>query len=173
MLMAVVKAEAYGHGMLRVASELLSEGADYLGVALIEEAVALREAGISAPILVFGSPLDDRMPLFARLGVDLAVTSAAKARAAYAAAAAEGKVIRAHLKIDTGMGRMALDGTSSTASPRRFLVSPLARGSPAWNSSAPSPTSPPRIATSTSPACRQHASARRSTPSRAEDSSRR
>ncbi len=106
MLMAVVKAEAYGHGMLRVASELLAEGADYLGVALIEEAVVLREAGISAPILVFGSPPDDRMPLYARLGVDLAVTSSAKARAAYAAAAAEGRSIRAHLKIDTGMGRI-------------------------------------------------------------------
>jgi alanine racemase len=105
-LMAVVKAEAYGHGMLRVASELLAEGADYLGVALIEEAATLREAGIEAPILIFGSPPDDRIPLFARYGVDLAIVSAAKARAAAAAAAAAGRSIRAHLKIDTGMGRI-------------------------------------------------------------------
>jgi alanine racemase len=105
-LMAVVKAEAYGHGMLRVASELLAEGADYLGVAILEEALVLREAGIVAPILVFGSPPDDRMPLFARYGIDLAIVSAAKARAACAAACAEGMSIRVHLKIDTGMGRI-------------------------------------------------------------------
>jgi alanine racemase len=116
-LMAVVKAEAYGHGMLRVASELLAEGADYLGVALIEEAVTLREAGIAAPILVLGSPPDDRMHLYSRYGVDLAVVSAAKARAAFAAAAAEGRSIRAHLKIDTGMGRIGVrwDGIESLA----------------------------------------------------------
>lgn len=104
-LMAVVKADAYGHGMLRVARELLAEGADYLGVAIIEEAVALREAGIGAPILVLGSPPDESLGLFARHGIDLAIGSASKARAAAAAAAAEGKRIRAHVKIDTGMAR--------------------------------------------------------------------
>jgi alanine racemase len=104
--MAVVKADAYGHGMIRVASELLGEGADYLGVAIIEEAVALREAGFTAPILVFGSPPDDRMPSYSRYGIDMAIVSIAKARAAAKAAAAEGKTIRAHLKIDTGMGRI-------------------------------------------------------------------
>ncbi|MGA2547887.1 MAG: alanine racemase [Rectinemataceae bacterium] len=105
-VMAVVKADAYGHGMIRVASELLAEGADYLGVAIIEEAIALREAGIAAPILVFGSPPDDLMPSYARYGVDMAIVSMAKARAAAKAAAGEGKVIRVHLKIDTGMGRI-------------------------------------------------------------------
>jgi alanine racemase len=105
-VMAVVKAEAYGHGMLRVASELLEEGADFIGVALIEEALALRRAGIAAPILVFGSPPDDRLRLFARYGVDAAIVSADKARAACAAARAEGRNLRAHLKIDTGMGRI-------------------------------------------------------------------
>lgn len=104
--MAVVKADAYGHGMLRISRELLAEGADYLGVAIIEEAVELREAGMTAPILVLGSPPDDRLPLYARHGIELAVASAAKARAAFAAASAEGKPIRAHLKIDTGMGRI-------------------------------------------------------------------
>jgi len=105
-VMAVVKAEAYGHGMLRVARELLAEGAGYLGVALVEEAIALREAGIDAPILVLGSPPDESLPDFARYGIDLAVASAAKARAAQAAAALAGASIRVHLKIDTGMGRI-------------------------------------------------------------------
>jgi alanine racemase len=107
-VMAVVKAEAYGHGMIRVAKELIAEGAGYLGVALIEEAIALREAGIEAPVLVLGSPPDESLADFARYGVDLAVASAAKARAASAAASAAGKGIRVHLKIDTGMGRIGV-----------------------------------------------------------------
>jgi alanine racemase len=108
-VMAVVKADAYGHGMIRVARELLAEGAGFLGVALIEEAVELRRAGIEAPILVLGSPPDDELPLFARYSVDLAVASAEKARAAYAAAKAEGASIRVHAKIDTGMGRIGVN----------------------------------------------------------------
>jgi len=124
-VMAVVKADAYGHGMLRVASELIAQGADYLGVAIIEEAVALREAGFAAPILVFGSPPDDQMPLFARHGIDMAVVSASKARSAAAVAAAEGKSIRCHLKIDTGMGRIGArwDGLESFAEELSDLAS--------------------------------------------------
>ena len=95
-VMAVVKADAYGHGMLRVASELIAQGADYLGVAIIEEAVALREAGFAAPILVFGSPPDDQIPLFARHGIDMAVVSASKARSA--AAVADGRLCSAGLR---------------------------------------------------------------------------
>jgi alanine racemase len=105
-VMAVVKAEAYGHGMVRVARELLAEGAGYLGVALLEEALALREAGIEAPILVFGSPPDAGLPLYARHGIDATICSAEKAAAAAAAASAEGRSLRVHLKIDTGMGRI-------------------------------------------------------------------
>ena len=52
-LLAVVKADAYGHGLVPVAQAAVSAGADYLGVALLEEAVALREAGITAPILAW------------------------------------------------------------------------------------------------------------------------
>jgi alanine racemase len=114
-LMAVVKADAYGHGMLRVARELLAEGADYLGVAIVEEAVELRASGIEAPILVLGSSPDDSLGLFAAYGIDLALPSAAKARAASAAALAAGKDIRVHLKIDTGMGRIGVDWRSIEA----------------------------------------------------------
>lgn len=114
-VMAVVKADAYGHGMLRVARELLAEGAGFLGVALIEEAVALRRAGIEAPILVLGSPPDDQLPLFARYRVDLAVTSAKKARSAYAVSKAEGTGIRVHAKFDTGMGRIGVNWKEAEA----------------------------------------------------------
>jgi alanine racemase len=114
-VMAVVKADAYGHGMLRIARELLAEGAAYLGVALVEEGVSLREAGLDAPILVLGSPPDEALPLFARHGLDLAVASTAKARAAREAALSVGSPIRAHLKVDTGMGRIGVDWRSIEA----------------------------------------------------------
>jgi alanine racemase len=128
-VMAVVKAEAYGHGMLRVARELLAEGAGYLGVAIIEEAVQLREAGIDAPVLVLGSPPDEDLPLFARYGVDLAIASAAKARSASAVAVAAGKSIRVHLKIDTGMGRIGVDwrGIESFAEELSGLIASAGR----------------------------------------------
>jgi alanine racemase len=107
--MAIVKADAYGHGMIRVSRELLAEGAGYLGVALIEEAALLREAGIDAPVLVLGSPPDEALPLYARYGIDLALASAAKARAASSAAVAAGLRLRVHIKVETGMGRIGVD----------------------------------------------------------------
>ncbi len=113
------EAKAYGHGMIRVASELLAEGADYLGVALIEEALALRDAGLTAPILVFGSPPDESVRLYARGGIDLAIASAAKAPAAYAAAELEGRNIPGPSEDRHGHGEGSEpDGTSSTALPR-------------------------------------------------------
>jgi alanine racemase len=112
-VMAVVKAEAYGHGMIRVARELLAEGALYVGVALLEEALALREAGIEAPILVLGPPSDESLPLYARYGIDATVCSAAKARAAAGAATAAGRPLRVQLKIDTGMGRIGVRWTEA------------------------------------------------------------
>jgi alanine racemase len=105
-VMGVVKANAYGHGMTRVARELLDCGAGYLGVAIAEEALELRAAGISAPILVLGSPPDDSLGALIERGVDFNAPSAAKARAAAAAAAGTGKRARIHLKIDTGMERI-------------------------------------------------------------------
>lgn len=105
-VMGVVKANAYGHGMARVARELLACGAGYLGVALAEEALALRSDGISAPILVLGSPPDESMRELIEAKVEFNVPSAAKARAAAAAAAGTRGRARVHLKIDTGMERI-------------------------------------------------------------------
>ena len=62
-LMAVVKANGYGHGAVEVAREALQNGAQYLGVARINEAIALRKAGLSAPILIFGYSSPDLAPL--------------------------------------------------------------------------------------------------------------
>jgi alanine racemase len=105
-VMGVVKANAYGHGSPRMAIEMLDRGVDYLGVAIAEEALALREAGLAAPILVLGSPPDSIMPALVDAGVEFTVPSAEKARAAEAAAAGGRCRARVHLKIDTGMERL-------------------------------------------------------------------
>jgi alanine racemase len=105
-VMAVVKANAYGHGMVRIARELCVSGADYLGVAFPEEGVCLRQAGIDAPILVFGAANERQIPIFLEHGLELTVPSAGKARAISAAAVAAKTTARVHLKIDTGMERI-------------------------------------------------------------------
>jgi len=107
-LMAVVKANGYGHGAAEVARTALANGAEWLGVARLPEAVALREAGLTAPVLVFGyTPPADAVRL---IDYDLSqsVYSLDTARAYSAAAEARGRKIRVHLKVDTGMGRLGL-----------------------------------------------------------------
>ena len=107
-LMAVVKANGYGHGAAEVARTALANGAEWLGVARLPEAVALREAGLAAPMLVFGyTPPADAARLI-EYDLRQSVYSPAAARAYSAAAAARGKRIRVHLKVDTGMGRLGM-----------------------------------------------------------------
>jgi alanine racemase len=107
-VMAVVKADGYGHGALEVARTALASGADWLGAARLPEAIALREAGLDAPILVFGyTPPADAGRL---IDFDLrqSVYSLDAARAYSGAAEARGRKIRVHLKMDTGMGRLGM-----------------------------------------------------------------
>ncbi len=107
-VMAVVKANAYGHGLVPVAREMVRRGADSLGVALLEEAVQLREAGVTAPILVFGGIAETQIPLFFRHDLTLTAPSVDKLRLIDDAAAAYGVTARVHLKIDTGMERLGI-----------------------------------------------------------------
>ncbi len=104
-LMAVVKADGYGHGLLPSARAALAGGAAWLGVAFLEEALALRAAGIDAPLLAWlFSPQEDLEPVVAA-GVDLGVYSEAELARAVAAARATGRTARLHLKADTGLSR--------------------------------------------------------------------
>ena len=107
-VMATLKADAYGHGALKVARTVLRNGATWLGVATVSEAVPLRAAGISAPILVYGYV----PPWQARdvVGNDLRATVYASetAQALSRTASALGKTVRVHVKIDSGMGRLGL-----------------------------------------------------------------
>jgi alanine racemase len=107
-VMAVVKANAYGHGLVPVAQEMVKGGADSLGVALLEEAVILREAGITAPILVFGGIAETQIPIFIRNDLTLTAPSIDKLNLIDNAAAAMGVTARVHLKIDTGMERLGI-----------------------------------------------------------------
>ncbi len=103
-VMAVVKANAYGHGVDQVAPALAPH-ADYLGVAIVEEGVHLRELGITKPILVMGASLPGQVSLYLKHDLTLAVSSPELLDAAESAAEAAQKQIKVHLKIDTGMER--------------------------------------------------------------------
>src|SRR5450755_789227 len=104
-LMAVVKADGYGHGMIPTATAALAGGADWLGVVQTGDALALRRAGITAPVLCLLAAPDAAHEEAIRGGVDLAAGSAALVSQIAAAAQRAGRPARLHLKADTGMSR--------------------------------------------------------------------
>ena len=104
-LMAVVKAEGYGHGAVPVARAALAAGATWLGVCTIEEALELRAAGVDAPVLSWLHVPDDDFGAALAAGVDLSVASRAHLAAVVAAARRAGHPARLHLKADTGLTR--------------------------------------------------------------------
>lgn len=108
-IMAVVKANGYGHGMLEVARAALKQGVSYLGVALLEEGEQLRQAGIDAPVLVFGGVVPEQSNSFLDNHLDATVSNRRVAESLQKAARATGLRARVHVKIDTGMGRVGVD----------------------------------------------------------------
>jgi alanine racemase len=105
-LLAVVKADAYGHGMIPVAREALRAGADWLAVALTEEGEALREAGVDAPILVLGATSPSEAEAGVAHSLTLTVCDTAMVASVQSAAEKLGKTGQVHLKIDSGMCRI-------------------------------------------------------------------
>lgn len=116
-LMAVVKANGYGHGAVPVARCALENGADLLGVARINEGIELRKAGLAAPILILGYTPPALAEKLMTFDLTAAVSSYAAAAGLARAAAARGKKIEVHLKVDTGMGRLGLLPTGEDATP--------------------------------------------------------
>ena len=108
--MAVVKADAYGHGLVGAAKAFLAGGADALGVAIVEEAVALREAGIASPLLILGGAGEDSIEEAVLVDAAQAVYRPDMLFAMQKAAEKRGVHARAHLKIDTGMSRLGVKG---------------------------------------------------------------
>jgi alanine racemase len=108
-LLAVVKSDAYGHGAPPVARTLLDNGADYLGVATLAEAMELRRYGLpNAPILVFAPLEAASAPVFVEQGLTATITEVTAAEALSEAAESTGVTSRAHIKVDTGMSRYGL-----------------------------------------------------------------
>lgn len=105
-LLAVVKADAYGHGMVQVAREALQAGAEHLATATVEEAALLRQAGIQAPVLVLGATSPEEAMEGVGCGATLTVCDPAMVQAVQQAALVHGRDGMVHLKIDTGMGRI-------------------------------------------------------------------
>lgn len=102
---AVVKADAYGHGLHQVAARLMHAGADLFAVATLAEAAALRELGPGWPILLLSPLIPEEDRFILRHDVAVTVSSAAEVARFEAVAAAANQPIIVHLKIDTGMGR--------------------------------------------------------------------
>ncbi|MEG2858730.1 MAG: alanine racemase [Clostridia bacterium] len=109
-MMAVIKADAYGHGAVEAAKTAVNAGADALAVALVEEAVELRDAYIRAPILVLGGVTQEGARAAVEEHVALAVFDAATLLAMQKRAEELDTVAHAHIKIDTGMGRVGVRG---------------------------------------------------------------
>ncbi len=109
-LMAVVKGEAYGHGMLPVAKIAVEGGADWLGVFSLEEVKRLREAGIEHPVLVMGYVPQKDIKEALELGARITVTSIQTAKAASKAARQCGLKAKLHIKLETGTHRLGMEG---------------------------------------------------------------
>lgn len=108
-LIAVVKADAYGHGSKEVSRKLEALGTDAFAVAIVEEGVVLREAGIQKPIIVFGGALPGDEETVLRHHLIPAVHSLEALGRLSRTARSQGAVIPYHLKVDTGMGRLGVD----------------------------------------------------------------
>ena len=107
-VMPVLKANAYGHGLVQVAKLLESVGAPMVAVAYLEEALRLRQEGVALPVLVLGGIVGSQIPRFLEHDLTLTASSVDKLRAIDECAAAHGRRARVHLKIDTGMERIGV-----------------------------------------------------------------
>jgi alanine racemase len=107
--MGIVKANAYGHGLVETAGILVGEGIDYLGVGFLQEGIMLRRSGIRTPVLVLGGVLGDQIQAFLENDLEITVSSIELARRIENEVSISGaRKARVHLKIDTGMERIGV-----------------------------------------------------------------
>lgn len=123
-ILAVVKADAYGHGALPVARTLVEAGAGWLGVALPEEGVHLRDRGVQAPILVMGPTAPEESSVLSDYMLDQMVHHPFHAWALSESVGGRKGRIRVHLKIDTGMGRLGIHPPDAAAAAKAIVNSP-------------------------------------------------
>jgi alanine racemase len=108
-VLAVVKANAYGHGSIEVSRTLIRNEVDFLGVAFHDEGIELREAGIDTQILVFGAQLNDFLEEHVRYDLDITLTSEEQIQYLSEICSKLNKKARVHFKIDTGMNRVGFN----------------------------------------------------------------
>lgn len=120
----VVKANAYGHGAVPVAKKLEELGAEYLAVACLDEAVELRQAGITAPVLILGGTPGQFAGELLRYDVTQTVFDLTTAKEYSAAAQKAGKPLKVHIKVDTGMGRLGFVGEDRVGSIKEVCALP-------------------------------------------------
>jgi len=107
-ILLVVKADAYGHGAVRISKFARECGVDMLGVATVDEGVQLRKAGIEIPVLVLSPILEDELDKLIENDLSASVSTVEFAESAAGVAGRKGKICRVHIEIDTGMGRAGL-----------------------------------------------------------------
>jgi len=106
--MAIIKADAYGHGAIQCARAAIEEGTKYLGVGIIQEGIELRESGITSPILILGGVYPDELTELIYYNLSTSLSTLALAKAISKKADQSKKNISVHIKIDTGMGRLGV-----------------------------------------------------------------
>lgn len=104
-IMPIIKANAYGHGMIEVAKTLEKVGSDFFGVAFPEEGIQLREAGIKIPVLIMGAHLNETLKAQVDYGLDITITALEQIAALTEYCIKNNKNCRVHIKIDSGMNR--------------------------------------------------------------------
>ncbi|MDD2653705.1 MAG: alanine racemase, partial [Candidatus Omnitrophica bacterium] len=107
-VLCVVKADAYGHGMVEVSKKLVKCGADYFGVASIDEAIKLRKSGIKLPILILELIPDEHAGSIVDYNLTQGISTEKLAQSLNNYARKKGKIAKVHIKIDTGMGRLGV-----------------------------------------------------------------
>jgi alanine racemase len=123
-IMAVVKANAYGHGMIEISREAVRGGADFLAVARVTEALEIRKAGILHPLLVFEIPPDGLIDAALAEGIALSVSTADGAASISRIASKRRAGASVHVKVDTGMGRLGFPHEAAPAHIASFLRLP-------------------------------------------------
>ncbi|MFC3040468.1 alanine racemase [Virgibacillus xinjiangensis] len=111
-MMAVVKGDGYGHGSVQVAETAIEAGADYLSVAILDEAILLRDAGIDHPLLVLGYTPPDAVHVAIKYDITLTVYTQEAAERIVQEAEAQKRKVRVHLKVDSGMNRIGIQETA-------------------------------------------------------------
>jgi alanine racemase len=122
-LCAVVKADGYGHGAVAIATAALASGATMVAVAVVDEGMELRQAGVVAPILLLSDPADDAVPDAVANGLTLAVSTERTRRLIEDAARSQGVRAVVHLKVDTGMHRIGVSPAEVPALARAVVGS--------------------------------------------------